>query len=82
MNNQIQVPGLGHSKALIFFSLIHHQSLSTFAKGDHPLEVSLLSVVQLYQDIVVQGCRHKEPLFPDRPECGNTEQLASVLAEL
>lgn len=67
---------------VFFFSLIHHHLLSTFARGEQPLEVSRFNVVQLYQDIVVQGCRHREPLFPDRAECGNTEQLASILAEL
>lgn len=64
-----------------FLNLVHH-SLSTFAKGDYPREVSPLDMVQIYQDTVVQGCRHKDPLFPDRAEHENTELLASLLAEL
>lgn len=76
--------GMFKSVRLIYFLPLNpvHHLLSTFASGDYPLEVSRLNAVQLYQDIVVQGCRHKDLLFPDRAECGNSEQLASILAEL
>jgi len=85
MNNWVQVPGLGCSKVLdeFFFPSQLSTSLVVYVcRGDYLLEVSQLTVVQLHQDFVVQGCRHKDLLFPDRAERGNTGQLASIAAAL